>query len=209
MSLPFLKLESEKQERIINAAMKEFARKGFDDASTNEIIKEANIGKGRLFHYFNTKKELFLFLCDYSVEIIEEEYYALIDTSERDIFARLRQTYFLKLNVYRKHPWLFDFVKIVVYTDSEQVNEELENRKKSLLASGYDKLFENNDESRFKKGIDTNRAKNLIFWAIGGFANQVIEEAKATGIELNQIDQGNVLMEFDAYLDVLKQCFYE
>lgn len=209
MALPFLKLEPEKQTRILNAAMKEFAQKGFDDASTNEIIKEASIGKGRLFHYFNTKKELFLFLCDYSMEIIKTEYYELIDTDERDIFARLRQTYFLKLKVYKKHPWLFDFVKIVIYTDSEQVNQELENKKKSLLAIGYNKLFENHDESRFRKGVDINRAKNLIFWAIGGFGNQIVDEVKATGTELNQIDQEKVLTEFDAYLDVLRKCFYE
>ncbi|MFZ7103766.1 MAG: TetR/AcrR family transcriptional regulator [Peptococcaceae bacterium] len=209
MSLPFLRLEPEKQKRILNAAMQEFARKGFEDASTNEIIKEANIGKGRLFHYFNTKKELFMFVCDYSAGIIKTEYYDLIDISERDIFARLRQTYFLKLKVYCKHPWLFDFVKIVLYTDSEQVRQELENSKKNLLAMGYDKLFENHDESRFRKGIDINRAKNLIFWAIGGFGNQILDDAKATGTELNQIDQEKILTEFDAYLAVLRKCFYE
>lgn len=55
----FINLEAEKRERIINAALKEFAQKGYDKASTNEIIKEAGISKGSLFFIpaaeFNTR----------------------------------------------------------------------------------------------------------------------------------------------------------
>ncbi|NQD68578.1 TetR family transcriptional regulator, partial [Bacillus haikouensis] len=35
----------DKQERIINAAMQEFVKAGFEKASTNEIVKEAQISK--------------------------------------------------------------------------------------------------------------------------------------------------------------------
>ncbi|HYE83389.1 MAG TPA: TetR/AcrR family transcriptional regulator [Clostridia bacterium] len=207
MSLPFLKLEPEKQERILNAAMKEFAKKGYDDASTNEIVKEANIGKGRLFHYFNTKKELFLYLYDYSMEIIKTEYFDMVAVGERDIFARLRQAYFLKMDMYKKHPWMFDFVKIVVYTDSEQVKEDIKKRSEAFQASGYGDLFENIDESKFKDGIDVQKAKDLIFWAIGGYGNKVLEDVKE--LEINQLDNDGILVEFDAYLEVLRKCFYK
>lgn len=57
----------EKQARIINAAMKEFVKSGYDKASTNKIVKEANISKGSLFNYFHSKKELYLYLIEYGV----------------------------------------------------------------------------------------------------------------------------------------------
>ena len=41
----FLNLDKEKQDRIINAALKEFALKGYDNASTNEIVKSSEISK--------------------------------------------------------------------------------------------------------------------------------------------------------------------
>lgn len=203
----FLSLGQEKQERILSAALKEFALKGYDDASTIEIAKEAGISKGLLFHYFNTKKDLFLFLWDYSVEIIKTEYYGLINTNEKDILTRLRQIYLLKLEVYHKHPWLFDFAKVAVYTESAQVKEEMENRKKDSISIGYEKLFENIDESKFKEGVDVRRAKNIIFWAIGGFGNEILEQVKK--LELDQLDYDGILSEFDAYLEVLKECFYK
>lgn len=63
----FFSLEPDKRERIINAALNEFARNGYGKASTNEIIKEAGISKGSLFNYFNNKKELYLFLLGYEL----------------------------------------------------------------------------------------------------------------------------------------------
>jgi len=42
----FLALEPEKQSRIINAAIKEFVHKGYNKASTNEMVKDADISKG-------------------------------------------------------------------------------------------------------------------------------------------------------------------
>ena len=58
----FLSLEPERRNAILNAALKEFAGKGFDDASTNVIAKEASISKPLMFHYVNNKKDFFLFL---------------------------------------------------------------------------------------------------------------------------------------------------
>lgn len=86
----FNSLEPEKRARIINAALKEFARNGYEKASTNEIVKESDISKGSLFNYFNSKKELYLFLLDYVAEMIEK-IYAEVDWNETDFFERMRQ----------------------------------------------------------------------------------------------------------------------
>src|SRR5690625_4958553 len=84
----FHKLTSEKQKQIINAAMKEFVQNGFDKASTNEIVKLANISKGSLFNYFKSKKDLYAYLIDYSVQIINQ-IVEKIDLDEADIFKRI------------------------------------------------------------------------------------------------------------------------
>lgn len=87
----FFNLDSEKQDRVINAAIKEFAQKGYDKASTNEIVKEAEISKGLLFHYFKNKKQLFLFLFDHCIQIITDDFYKKIDLTETDFFKRIRR----------------------------------------------------------------------------------------------------------------------
>ena len=67
----FLSLKPERRNAILNAALKEFARKGYDEASTNVIAKEAGISKPLMFHYVNNKKDFFLSLYDYCLEALK------------------------------------------------------------------------------------------------------------------------------------------
>ena len=55
----FKRLDSDKQDRIIRAAVAEFADRGYELANTNRIAKRAKISVGAIFHYFNTKKTSF------------------------------------------------------------------------------------------------------------------------------------------------------
>ena len=52
----FKNIDIEKRDRIINSALEEFSKNRFEKASTNNIVKNANISKGLLFHYFANKK---------------------------------------------------------------------------------------------------------------------------------------------------------
>ena len=52
----FLNLQAEKQNRIIQVAIKEFAQNAYVSASTNRIVKECGISKGSLFKYFTDKE---------------------------------------------------------------------------------------------------------------------------------------------------------
>lgn len=45
---------------IIDAALTVFAHHGFDGATTSAICRQAGIGSGTLFHYFNTKVDILL-----------------------------------------------------------------------------------------------------------------------------------------------------
>ena len=103
----FQSLKPKKQEMILNAAIKEFAKKGYKNALTDEIAKEANISKGALFHYFNNKRDLFLFLYDYSLEIVMDEFFGKIDLEEKDILKKLRQVLTIEFMLVNKHPDMF------------------------------------------------------------------------------------------------------
>lgn len=66
MNDKFWDLKKAKQDKMINGALKIFARNGFRHASTDEIVAEASISKGLLFHYFYSKAGLYAFLTEYS-----------------------------------------------------------------------------------------------------------------------------------------------
>ncbi len=51
---------TEKQRRVVEAAMEVFAERGFAGASTSEIAKRAGVAEGTIFKQFKTKKDLLI-----------------------------------------------------------------------------------------------------------------------------------------------------
>ena len=49
-----------RKERILDAAAKVFARKGYERATTKEIADEADVGEGTIYNYFAGKRDLLL-----------------------------------------------------------------------------------------------------------------------------------------------------
>lgn len=202
----FLGLESERRNAILNAALREFAKKGFCDASTNVIAKESGISKPLMFHYVNNKKDFFLFLYDYCLDILQTEYFDKVNLEERDLFERLRQTSLLKIKVMQKYPWIFDFVKVAVRDESEVMVELLERRKK-VEDNSLEKFYSDIDVSRFRDNLDIEKAKQLIFWAVGGYAEQVLDRVKVFNLE--NINFKDIQNEFDEYLNELRKVYYK
>lgn len=56
----FEKLAPERREAILRAAFEEFAARGFDEASLNQIIETSGISKGSFYYYFEDKADLFV-----------------------------------------------------------------------------------------------------------------------------------------------------
>ncbi len=72
--------QNDKRRRILQAAIKVFAAKGFFQARTKEIAREADVGEGTIFTHFRSKEALL-------VSIFEEVWSALIPRLRKRIAA--------------------------------------------------------------------------------------------------------------------------
>ncbi|MEK3883172.1 TetR/AcrR family transcriptional regulator [Paenibacillus sp. PL2-23] len=202
----FLSIEEEKRERVINAALEEFAQKGYQAASTNAIAKAAGISKGLLFHYFVSKKDLCLYLYDHAAKLLSQEIRAKVDPEERDLFVKLRQVSAVKLHVFKLHPDMLQFLKMAFFEEAADVKAELAERNKSTAANEYYSLFANIDRTRFKEGVDPERAMNVVLWSMEGLGEQERQRHKLMGAEL---DVDRLMEEFDRYMELFKRSFYK
>lgn len=199
-------LEPQRRDAILNAALKEFALKGFDNASTNVIAKEAGISKALMFHYINSKQELFTLVYDYFTELLDKEYYTKMDFSEKDIFIRLHQSYLLQIKLMRQYPWIFEFSKISSVTNSDEVNKVLENRIIKRESSCANQIFDMIDDSKFRSGLDIDKCKQFILWSNIGFTNQILDDIKNS--EGTNVDYDQIISKLDGYFNELRKIFY-
>ncbi|WP_370642394.1 TetR/AcrR family transcriptional regulator [Virgibacillus salidurans] len=203
----FNNLDENKQQRILNAALKEFAENGYEQASTNRIVKNAGIGKGMLFYYFNNKKELYHYLIDYAINVMIDEYFSLIDTKESDFVERLKQIAQVKSNYYYNHPDVSNFIGNIYLDDQAQLPEGLEKRLHDLQIKGYSLLYDNVDTSLFRGDVNVEKVYKLIRWSIEGYQSELMDFFKGQNISF--IDLEPYWEEFDEYLEILKTSFYK
>lgn len=203
----FENLNNQKKERIINAALAEFAQKNYDDASTNNIVTTAQIGKGMLFHYFGNKKNLYLYLYKYVWEVMDNEICSQIDTGKGDLPSILKQIGRRKLEVLKRHPDMTDFIAQTKREKSPQVHEDLEKIEKersNQLKENF--LFGNLDMSLLKPEFRNENTIKLIRWALDGCTKELQDNYKGQDIQDSAIDE--LMKDYERYVDIIRQAFY-
>ncbi len=64
----FLNLTREEQKNVFEAALDEFSSNDYDSTSMNQIIINAGISKGSMYHYFHNKEDLFMYMIERVME---------------------------------------------------------------------------------------------------------------------------------------------
>lgn len=115
----FIKLEDEKQQRILDTAVDEFADHGFKQASVNRIVQKLGIAKGSIFQYFGTKEGLFNFIFNHAVELVRQSLRQVKqETAEADFFERIEQSLMAGVRFIRKHPKVYRiYLKMIFQED--------------------------------------------------------------------------------------------
>ncbi len=167
MNEKFFDLKKEKQDRMINAALKVFAENGYGHASTDEIVREAGISKGLLFHYFISKLGLYSFTYDYSVRYMMLELMSGVSKDETDFFALIDQIRFSQLQVMKNYPYMLLFLDKSKYEDVSEALVETED-KRSILPGWYDETLSRADDTVFRNEIDVVKLRQIIDFTASG-----------------------------------------
>lgn len=202
----FINLNQDKQKEIINAAIKEFVQSGFEKASTNEIVKRANISKGSLFNYFNSKKDLYVYLVEYSMRMVEcivEQ----IDLNETDVFKRIKNIGLTKLQIQQKYPQVFDFLASTKQEESVEVKEIIKQKVGPFYNQSMKKMYKQIDYSKFREGIDIEKAIEILNWTMFGFGEKGIKQINSFE-NLTEFGE-HYLKEWERYSEILKHSFYK
>jgi len=182
----FQRLKEEKRTRIIQGAIEEFARHGYESASANRIVQRAGISKGSLFTYFASKDDLYIYSADYVLKQIIPLIEKRLAEMPADILRRLSLLAESIIDIYIKNPLYYKFFMGILDSSAFHLRQQLLKRNAELF--NYIDLFRGIDDSRFRMDLESTLL--LIKWLFTGIKQELfsIQEVKS--------DPGKLRLEF-------------
>ena len=160
MNERFFDLKKDRQDRIINGAMRIFTENGFRHASTDEMVAAASISKGLLFHYFKSKKGAYLFLYEYCTR------YMLIEMREAERRRGLRKYPCLPVFLHRADSEASLF--------SEDKDMELPEGIKGACAALRRELLASSSLSPFLTGDNMENLSRILSYTRYGLMHELL-----------------------------------
>ena len=196
MNERFWELKKEKQDRMINSALKVFSQYGYRHASTDEIVKGAGISKGLLFHYFQSKIGLYSFLYDYATRFVTLELTHYVEKNENGYFQLFTQILTSKANSMAQYPYIFLFLKKADdETDAEALAEIAERRDKYRRL--MEALRDRADITVFAPDLDYQKIGDVLEYTVDGL---IVKNVTAEGFRSDLF-----LEEAMDYVDLIRK----
>ncbi len=122
----FENLSSGKRDKIVRVALEEFSAHGYQNASTNTMVKRLGIAKGSIYQYFGDKKSLFLYVFNLSLEKVKDYLRGVRDeTAEEEFFTRLEKTLKAAVEFINNHPLLYRLYLRVLFESQIPYRNEI------------------------------------------------------------------------------------
>lgn len=121
------KKKQETRQAIMQAAIKLFSEKGFEKTSIEELAREAGIGKGTIYGYFQTKSDILHAFCEDELEHLHQQLNA---NADKDI-PILQQMVSIYMSEFRHIAENREFARLYMQETAFPRDSDLERNQKS------------------------------------------------------------------------------
>lgn len=145
----FDRISEAKRARILDAATREFAAKGFRGTNINTIAAEAGISVGSVYKYFASKEDLFLTVIDEGYRALDKTLWEII-ADEGDIYQKIERILRAAITYSRENPRIIQIYLTCTTEGLSHLSPELSRKIETITAQYYQSL------------IATFRSKGLV-----------------------------------------------
>ncbi|HET6344108.1 MAG TPA: TetR/AcrR family transcriptional regulator [Myxococcota bacterium] len=154
-----------KYQRILDAALDVFARKGFHEAKISEIARAAGVADGTIYLYFKNKDDLLISLFESKLEQINEglrnELKDITDARER-----LQHIIRYHLRLALENPTLAAFITIELRRSGKFMKDYAKAQLSEYLTQWGNVIDEGKASGQFRSDMSTGILKHILFGAL-------------------------------------------
>ena len=173
----------DKHQRIINAALKVFAKKGFYNSRVSEIAKEAEVADGTIYLYFKNKDDIL-------ISVFETEMMKMISNMKKELskchdpVEKIRIFAFQHLNMITENQEWAEVAQVELRQSSKFMREYVKDHYTDYINIFAYIIREGQEKGIFKEGINTGIAKRAFFGALDEMGRYwVLSRSKRYSVE--------------------------
>lgn len=173
----FFNLPQEKQNRIIESAMKEFAEKGYQKASVQAIAETASVAKGSIYQYFENKKELFFYIFDLAGEMkIRLFAESIKETPDMSFFELLEKMFDFGIRFAIQHPELYRIYQYIRHGAPQEIQQEFYDKFEEIGHKHYRGIIRKAIDAReIRTDIDEELSAFVVYILLKNFGDFLMQ----------------------------------
>lgn len=154
-----------KHVKIISAATKVFAKKGFFNARISDIAKEAKVADGTIYLYFNNKIDILRSVFEEEIDTIIQHTRKLI-AEEQDPRKKLEIFIVTHLSYMKKNKNLAEVMQIELRQSTKLIKDYRNIKFNEYINIIAEIIRQGQQQNIFRKDILPNIAKRTLFGAL-------------------------------------------
>lgn len=185
---------SEKRRRILDGALRAFARKGFYNTKVSEIAKEAGVADGTIYLYFKNKDDLLISLFEDRMEWIIDRLETELAQVEGGVADKLRAYIHLHFLLVVENRELAEFLTVELRQSAKFVKEYSNHKFGDYLRILQGLIEQGQETGAFRRDLDPRIVGRAIFGALDEVLLQMT---------LGKTQSADVLRKTDFLADML------
>lgn len=166
------------KERVLRAALAEFAARGYEAASTNTIAAQAGVAKGLVFHHFGSKEQLFLAVVQAVLHEVRDALLADAEALPRELFERLHAWHVRKVALMQARPEVFEVFVAALTEAPGSLRREITRAQQRVLEEAWPRVLEGVDATRLRPGLSLADAVETLSLLAEGLERQLLSAAR-------------------------------
>ena len=158
-----------KHDRIIDAAVKTFARKGFFNSKVSEIAREAQVADGTIYLYFKNKDDILISLFEEKMDIIIKRVKVELDKLD-DPVSRIKCFITLHLNLIEEDRNLAEVIQVELRQSNKFIREYRGSKFFDYLNIISSIIRDGQKSGVFREDVKPGIAKRALFGALDEMA---------------------------------------
>jgi TetR/AcrR family fatty acid metabolism transcriptional regulator len=157
---------SEKRERILEGALRAFAKKGFYNTKVSEIANEAGVADGTIYLYFKNKDDLLISLFEDRMVFLIDRLQSELEAVGGGVLDQLRCVVEMHFQLAIEEPELAEFITVELRQSSKFVKEYENPKFHDYLHVLASLITRGQEEGVLRSDVDRRVAARALFGSL-------------------------------------------